>query len=76
MANPTRSEPPASNRSAEDPQKPGQPLRPGLPVEPEDPVEKAKGPKPPDPYTATHEPGHSDERPDDTGRQQGEKGAL
>lgn len=69
-------EPPASNRSAQDPQKPGQPLRPGPPIEPEDPVEKAKGPKPPEPYTATHEPGHTDEKPDDTGRQRGEKGAL
>jgi hypothetical protein len=70
------SESPASNRSAQDPQKPGQPLRPAPPVEPEDPIEKAKGPKPPDHYTATHEPGNADDRPDDTGRQKGDKGAL
>ena len=76
MADPTRPEPPASNRSAQDPQKPGQPLRPGPPIEPEDPVEKAKGPRPPEHYTATHEPGDTNERPDDTGRRQGEKGAL
>jgi hypothetical protein len=69
-------EPAASNRSAQDPQKPGQPIRPGPPIEPEDPVEKAKGPKPPAPYTATHEPGNADDRPDDTGRQQGDKGGL
>ena len=67
---------PASNRSAQDPQKPGQPLRPGPPIEPEDPVEKAKGPQPPSPYTATREPGKTDDRPDETGRQQGDKGAL
>ena len=76
MADPTRPEPPASNRSAQDPQKPGQPLRPGPPVEPEDPVDRAKGPKAPEHYTSTHEPGPADDRPDDTGRQRGEKGAL
>jgi hypothetical protein len=69
-------EPPASNRSAEDPQKPGQPTRPGPPVEPESSREKAKGPQAPEHYTATHEPGETDERPDDTGRRDGEKGAL
>ena len=69
-------EAPASNRSAQDPQKPGQPLRPAPPVEPEDPVEKAKGPKAPEHYTSTHEPGEADDRPDDTGRAQGDKGAL
>jgi len=69
-------ESPASNRSAQDPQKPGEPMRPGPPVEAEDPVEKAKGPKPPAHYTATHEPGEADDRPDDTGRKQGDKGGL
>ena len=45
-------------------------------MDPEDPADEARGPKPPDPYTATHEPGHTDERPDETGRRRGEKGAL
>jgi hypothetical protein len=77
MADPTRPAPSAaSNRSAQDPQKPGQPLRPGPPVEAGDPVEEAKGPKPPAHFTATHEPGDADDRPDETGRQQGDKGAL
>jgi len=79
MADRTATAPPqpaAPSRSAQDPQKPGQPLRPGPPVEAEDPVEKAKGPKPPEHFTATHEPGNTDDRPDDTGRRDGEKGAL
>ena len=69
-------ESPASNRSAQDPQKPGQPTRPAPPVDAESAREKAKGPQPPEHYTATHEPGETDERPDDTGRREGEKGAL
>ena len=69
-------EPTAANRSAQDPQKPGQSLRPAPPMEPEDPVEKAKGPRAPEHYTSTHEPGETDDRPDDTGRAQGDKGAL
>jgi hypothetical protein len=69
-------EAPASNRSAQDPQKPGQPLRPGPPIEPEDPALKAEGPTPPAPYTATREPGKTDDRPDETGRHQGDKGGL
>jgi hypothetical protein len=39
-------------------------------------VETATGPNPPDHYTATKEPGNTDDRPDDTGRQQGDKGGL
>jgi hypothetical protein len=68
-------ESPAANRSAQDPQKPGQPLRPAPPIEPEDP-DQAEGSQAPEHYTATREPGKADERPDDTARQQGEKGAL